>query len=70
MTCCTTKPKHAELATITVDRVVEHTPRALLVEKNGEAVWLPISQVRSTEPAEAGVRVTAAAWLLRKCGLI
>ena len=58
-----------DAVTIEVDAVLHETDDAVLVEIDGEQIWLPLSQVdgvvRGRNPA-----ITAKRWILEKKGLI
>lgn len=61
-------PKMEELYTLRNADIKRETAKAILVEVNGEDVWIPLSQVTDRDD-DAGT-ITMTAWIAKEKGLI
>lgn len=65
-------PRNDEWVPLHDCKIVRETDKAILVEYDGEDVWLPHSQIREAYKLEigtSGVTVEVTAWLCKQKGI-
>lgn len=57
---------------VQVDKILKETPKAFLVEIDGEELWIPHSQIADSEDYREGdkdLEIAVAEWFAKKEGL-